>query len=86
MITPEQRRKLESEWSSEDRSIANIGRLAKTAVLALMILGLAWMGAGDESLNSAQQASAPTPKSSWRQTQGESAVPTSRYEFAAARH
>lgn len=85
MITPEQRRKLESGWSSDDRSIAHIGRLAKAAVLLLLILCLTWIGAGDESLNSAQQASAPTPASSWRQAQEESAVPTSRKEFEGER-
>ena len=63
MMTPEQRRKFESQMSPEDRSIANVGRLAKAVVLGLMVFGLSWLGAG-ESTSSVQQAAAPASASS----------------------
>jgi hypothetical protein len=74
MITPEQRRKMESEWSSEDRSIVNAGRLASGAILLLLIVGLAWIGVHDASLGDAQSASAAKPVSSSRHAYDTSAV------------
>ena len=78
MLTGKQRRKLESEWSSDDRSIVYIARLAKGAVLLLLILGLAWIGAGEQSLNNAQEASATTPAFSSREAREASALQASR--------
>jgi hypothetical protein len=49
MLTPEQRAKLESEWNREDQSIASIARLAKTSILALLVLGLVAIGSGERS-------------------------------------
>ena len=66
MITPEQRRKLEAEWSSDDRSIVRMARLARAAVMLMLIVGLAWIGSGNDSSNNVQQASAPTSASSLR--------------------
>jgi len=44
-MTPEQRRELEAGWSSEDRSIMRTARRVKSAVLLILILSLAWLGA-----------------------------------------
>ena len=57
MITPEQRGKLETKWSSDDRSIASLARRLKATVLTLFVLGLAWIGASGENPNNAQLAS-----------------------------
>jgi hypothetical protein len=77
MITPEQRRKMESEWSSDEQSIVRIGRLARAAVLLLMILGLAWIGGHDAS-HDPQDAAATLPAFASHQASEASAVQPSR--------
>jgi hypothetical protein len=59
MLTRYERRKLEAEWSSDDRSIANYARLIKTAVLSIMVLGVLWIaGTGERSDNAQRNAAA----------------------------
>jgi hypothetical protein len=58
VITPEQRRKWEGELNSDERSIVAIGRFMKGAVLALLVVGLFWIGNTDDKLNNAPEASA----------------------------
>ena len=62
MLTHEQRRKLEAEWSSDDRSIAAYARLLKASVLLVLVLGLVWIaGSGDGPGNAQQASAANTP-------------------------
>jgi len=86
MITPEQRRKLESEWSSDEQSIVRICLLARAAVMLLLIVGLAWIGLSDRSLNDAQEASAAMPAFSSRQAPEATAVQASRDAGRDVRH
>jgi len=58
MITREQRRKLEAEWSSEDQSIATLARLIKGTVLGLLVLGLTFAVAGQDNAGRAHDAAA----------------------------
>jgi hypothetical protein len=58
MLTQEQRRQLEAEWSSDERAIASYARLLKAAVLSLMLLGLVWIGATAEPLDNVEQSAA----------------------------
>ena len=59
MLTRDERRQLEAEWSSDDRSIANYARLIKTAVLAIMVIGLLWIaGPGERSDNVQREVAA----------------------------
>jgi hypothetical protein len=59
MLTREQRRQLEAEWSSDDRSIARFARLLKSGVLGIMVLGLLWIAGTGERQELEQQAAAP---------------------------
>lgn len=81
MLTREQRRQLEAEWSSDDRSIASFARLLKTTVLSVMVLGLVWIaGSADRHDNGQQAAVANTPSISHAQSDG-SAMRASRQAF-----
>ena len=58
MLTREERRKLEAEWSADDRSIASFARLLKTAVLSIVVLGLLWIAGTGERPESGREATA----------------------------
>ena len=59
MLTRDERRNLEAEWSSDERSIARYARLMKTAVLSLMVIGLLWIaGTGERPDNAQREAAA----------------------------
>jgi len=57
MVTQEERRKLESEWSSDDQALAALGRVVKGTVLMVLVLGLAFLAAGPGTLDNARYAS-----------------------------
>ena len=58
MLTREERRKLEAEWSADDRSVASFARLLKTAVLSIVVLGLLWIAGTGERPESGRDATA----------------------------
>ena len=58
MLTREERRKLEAEWSADDRSIASFARLLKGAVLSIVVLGLLWIAGTGERPESGREATA----------------------------
>lgn len=61
MLTRDERRQLEAEWSSDDRSIAKFARLLKTVVLSIMVVGLLWIAGTGERIDNAQQAASNAP-------------------------
>ena len=56
MVTRDERRQLEAEWSSDDRLIASFARVIKTVVLMVIVVGLLWIAATGERPDNAQQA------------------------------
>ena len=56
MLTRDERRKLEAEWSADDRSIASFGRLLKSAVLSIVVLGLLWIAGTGERPEGGREA------------------------------
>jgi len=49
MLTPEQRRNLEAGLGREERALVHGARIAKSAVLLLLIASLAWIGISAET-------------------------------------
>jgi len=58
MLTRQERRNLEAEWSFDDRSIASYARLIKTAVLSIMVVGLLFIAGTSQRADNTQQAAA----------------------------
>jgi len=83
MLTQEQRRKLEAEWSSDDRSILAFARLLKCTVLFVLVLGLVWIGGSGNGPGTAQQASAANAPYAAPPADAGSAMQASRQAFDA---
>jgi|SRR6185436_7381036 hypothetical protein len=81
MLTREQRRQLEAEWSTDDRSMAKFARLLKASVLVVVFVGLACIAGTGERRDEGPQAAAVNPASATRMEGDGSAMRASRQAY-----